>query len=356
MSSSPTRILGLATAMPDHELDAAASKALLAALFHPPSRIEGIIEQQGIQKRRVIREASWYLSGASFAERNAVAVNAARHMTEQASKAALIQARLDPSDVAAIVMITSTILAMPGLETWLIHALDLQPSVLRIPVWGRGCAGGAAGVNIGARLSESFSGRPVLVVVVDCCTANVQAGDRSLTNILISGLYADGAAAMVIGAGTNGPETLGSRSTVVPGTSELGGWDLVASGLRYRHHTSITAIANEWIPGEVRALLMEHGIGDGRPPTVILQPANAEALRAQSESMALAPAVCELNNNNLRTRGNLSGPAVLFALDDLLRCGDHAARPEQGGALTLVGTGPGYSIEQVLLRMDPVQR
>jgi alkylresorcinol/alkylpyrone synthase len=348
--STNLRVLGIGTATPDHELDAAASKQLLETMFNPPARIVSVIEHQQVQMRRVIREASWYASGATYPERNAAAVSAAEAMTEQASKKAFDNSTVSPNDVAAIVMVTSTVVAMPGLENRLINALGLRPSVLRVPVWGRGCTGGVVGTNLGARLSESFGGKPVLVVVVECCTANVQAGDRSLTNILISALYADGAAAVLVGGGTGGPEILGSRSIVVPGTADLGGWDVVPSGLRYRHHTSITAIATEWIPGEVLALREALGFTSGNPGTVILQPANFDALQSQSDAMNLTKDVCELNLNNLRTRGNLSAPAVLFALHDLMSEPNHPARPTVGDALTIVGTGPGYSIEQLLLR------
>jgi alkylresorcinol/alkylpyrone synthase len=348
--SANLRVLGIGIATPDHQLDATASKSLLREMFNPPDRVMSVIEHQQVQMRRVIREASWYTSGASYSERNAVAVSAAEAMTEKASKEAFDNSRVNPNDIAAIVMVTSTVVSMPGLENRLIGALGLRPSVLRVPVWGRGCTGGVVGVNLGARLSESFAGQPVLVVVVDCCTANVQTGDRSLTNILISALYADGAAAILVGSGTEGPEILGSRSTVVPGTAELGGWDVVPNGLRYRHHTSITAIATEWIPSEVLALREAHGFMSGNPGTVILQPANADALQNQSDAMNLSENARELNFNNLRTRGNLSAPAVLFALHDLISEPNHAARPTVSGPFTLVGTGPGYSIEQLLLR------
>lgn len=352
--TAPIRILGLGTAMPDNILDASESKALLELMFKPPKRVLEVIERQQVQQRRVIREASWYLSGASFAERNAVAVSTATAMTETASKSALVEARVAPSDVAAIVFVTSTIVSMPGIENTLIDALDLPSSVLRVPIWGRGCTGGALGVNVAKRLSESFAGQPVLAVVVDCCTANVQACDRSLTNILISALYADGAAAVVVGGGDRGPEVLGSRSTVVPGTAELGGWDLVSTGLKHRHHSSITSIATQIIPEEVRAVRQSHGFRSDAFGTVILQPANADALAGQSEAMSLRSEVNLLNLDNLRERGNLSGPAVLFALNDLLCDAYHAARPSGGDAFTLVGTGPGYSIEQVLLRFTTV--
>jgi alkylresorcinol/alkylpyrone synthase len=354
MSTQPAkqllRVLGIGTASPDHELDAESSKQLLHDMFNPPERVMSVIEQQQVQMRRILREPSWYTSGATYPERNAVAVTAAQEMTENASKAAFAQSLVKPADIAAIVMVTSTVVSMPGLENHLIMALGLRPSVLRVPVWGRGCTGGVVGTNLGARLSASFEGQPVLVVVVDCCTANVQAGDRSLTNILISALYADGAAAVLVGNGSAGPEILGSRSAVVPGTAELGGWDVLPTGLRYRHHASITAIATEWIPGEVLALREAHGYLGANPGTVILQPVNRDALLGQSDAMNLSEEVRELNGNNLSTRGNLSGPAVLFALHDLLTLPGHPATPTAGEPFTLVGTGPGYSIEQILLR------
>ena len=75
--------------------------------------------------------------------------------------------------------------------------VGLRPDVRRIPLVGLGCVAGAAGV---ARLHDYLLGRPddvAALVTVECCSLTVQRDDTSVPNMVASGLFGDGAAAVV---------------------------------------------------------------------------------------------------------------------------------------------------------------
>ncbi|MCA9711695.1 MAG: type III polyketide synthase, partial [Myxococcales bacterium] len=75
----------------------------------------------------------------------------------------MARAEVPRGSVAALVFVSSTGLATPSLDSVLVQRLDLPRGIARVPLWGLGCAGGAAGVARAAALCRGL-GRPVLLV------------------------------------------------------------------------------------------------------------------------------------------------------------------------------------------------
>jgi alkylresorcinol/alkylpyrone synthase len=340
-------VQSVAMAYPDHHLSLEANQALIREMFDPPERVARLIAEQGVEERRVIQPYAWYTTSHSFAERNALAVNAVTDLSVTAAKDAMHEAGVAPHDVAAIVFVTSTVLSMPGIEAALVPMVGLSPTVLRVPVWGRGCAGGVAGLVTAVRLSEGFGGAPVLVVSAECCTANVQRDDRTAVSMLISAMYADSAAAAIVSAPMGrgmGANVLGTRSTLVESTTEICGWNVVETGLSYRHLPVITRVCDTAIPVAVASLLDELGIAKTSVTRAALYPRSAEAIRKQCLALGINDVSRNLNLESLRMRGNLSAPSVLAAL------ADHLQLQPTGDPLLVLATGPGYCVEQILLQ------
>jgi predicted naringenin-chalcone synthase len=56
------------------------------------------------------------------------------------------RAGVKSEDVGALFFVSTTGISTPSLDAKLLFRLGLSPNLRRIPVWGLGCAGGAAGV------------------------------------------------------------------------------------------------------------------------------------------------------------------------------------------------------------------
>src|SRR6185369_18011703 len=82
----------------------------------------------------------------------------------RAAEAALAEAGLTGAEVDAIVTVSSTGIATPSLEARAMQRLGFRPDAARIPVFGLGCAGGATGLSLAARLAAAEPGATVLVV------------------------------------------------------------------------------------------------------------------------------------------------------------------------------------------------
>src|SRR6185436_11418510 len=111
---------------------------------------------------------------------------------------ALARAGLATDDVAALYTVTVTGVATPSLDARLINRLRLPTATKRVPIFGLGCLAGAAGV---ARAADYLAGHPdeaVVLLSVELCSLTLQPEDLSVPNLIASGLFGDGAAAVVL--------------------------------------------------------------------------------------------------------------------------------------------------------------
>ena len=140
-----------------------------------------------------------------FTEANGLFVEIAVDLGAEAVAGVLEDAGLGVEDVDIVVSTTVTGIAVPSLDARIANRLGLRPDVKRIPMMGLGCMAGAAGV---ARVHDLLGGSPGSVAVfvsVELCSLTVQRGDPSAANMVASGLFGDGAAAvLMVGADRGG--------------------------------------------------------------------------------------------------------------------------------------------------------
>ena len=173
---------GLATALPPHVLSQEAVEETARALFAPQypqfDRLARSFRTGGVERRHSAAPLEWFAAPRGWQERNAVYLEAASALFEEAARAALADAGWQAGQVDVVVTVSSTGIATPTLEARCAAALGLRPDVLRVPVFGLGCAGGVSGLGIAQALAAARPGARVLLVVVETCTLAFRA-DRA---------------------------------------------------------------------------------------------------------------------------------------------------------------------------------
>lgn len=346
-----TRILAAQTALPPHFVE---QETLLAAFrevwgkkHFNLERLEQLHRAVRVGGRHLALPLAEYPALESFAARNAAWTRVAVEVGEQAVRSALLAADVAPAQVDHLFFVTVTGIATPSIDARLVERLGLRPDVKRVPIFGLGCVAGAAGL---ARVNDVLRGAPGevgVLLAVELCSLTLQRDDLSIPNIIASGLFGDGGAAVVLdgGARGRGPRIAATRSVFYPGTERVMGWDVVDSGFKVVLSPKVPELVRSELRGDVDQFLQAHGLRRGDVAHFICHSGGPKVLEAFEEALELPRAALQLSWDSLQSAGNLSSASVLFVLRDLLASGK--ARPGDKGLL--LAMGPGFCSELVLL-------
>jgi alkylresorcinol/alkylpyrone synthase len=333
----------------DQETLIAALRSHWAKRHYNLERLEALHRNVLVGGRHLALRLEEYPALKGFGDANDAWIRVALDVGEQAVRGALEAADIAPVDVELLLSVTVTGIATPSLEARLANRIAFRPSLKRLPIFGLGCVAGAAGI---ARAADYLAGHPKAVAVllsVELCSLTLQREDLSVANLIASGLFGDGAAAVVLGGrrrGLRGPRVMATRSVLYPDTERVMGWDVAAGGFKVVLSAEVPEVVRAHLRRDVDAFLADHGLARADIASFIAHPGGPRVLQAMAETLetddeALAPAW-----RTLREVGNLSSTSVLLVLEDVMR----ERRPPAGSWGMLLAMGPGFCSELVLLR------
>jgi alkylresorcinol/alkylpyrone synthase len=359
-----TRIAAVHGVLPEH---AYAQPAITTAfgevvLGAEPARrpvLERLHAATGVRTRHLALPLDSYRDLAGFAAANDAFIDVGVELGERAITGALERAGLSAADVDLLMTVSVTGVAAPSLDARLMPRLGLREDLKRVPVFGLGCVAGSAGI---ARVHDYLLGHPDEVAVllsVELCSLTLQRDDASMANLVGSGLFGDGAAAVVMvgarraasmgltsgSASGRAPRVVASRSRFYPDTERVMGWDVGGSGFRIVLAESVADVVEAHLGDDVRRFLDDHDLEVADVDTWVAHPGGPKVLVAMQRALDLPEGALEVTWRCLAEVGNLSSSSVLHVLDRTLAAG--LASPGTPGML--MAMGPGFCAELVLL-------
>jgi len=187
---------------------------------------------------------------------------------------------------------------------------------------------------------------------VELCSLVFRPSEPSMALLVGSGLFADGAAAVVaVGErraaqiDARGPDVLASRSRLYPDSLGTMGWNVRSTGFELVLSPDLPDLIERYLSDDVTTFLADHDLAVDDIGAWVSHPGGPKVMEAISAAVGLPDDALELSWRSLSEVGNLSSASVLYVLRDTLAKG-----PPSGSPGLMLAMGPGFCSELVLLR------
>ncbi|MBP2241301.1 alkylresorcinol/alkylpyrone synthase [Cytobacillus eiseniae] len=337
------------------------ARDLFSESFQNIDRLLRVFKNGHIEKRHFVKGIDWFKTDKTFKERNDAYIESAVELGVRAIENCLHNRMFLESDLAtleidAIFCISSSGIATPSIEARIMNHLPFSSHTKRIPIWGLGCAGGAAGLSRAYEYCLAFPKAKVLVLTIELCSLTFQRNDHSKSNLIGTSLFADGVAcALIIGEEVDKeslqvarpiPAIIATQSTLFPSTLDVMGWEVKNDGLYVVFSKDIPAIIESSLKPNVNSFLNEHQIAIKDLHHFIAHPGGKKVIDAYVQSLEINSEMTTIPLNVLKQFGNMSSSTILYVLKQFMEKGKEG---EYGLATAL---GPGFSSELLLLRWE----
>jgi alkylresorcinol/alkylpyrone synthase len=347
------RIAAVGAAFPpnfyDQETLLAAFRLHWASRHYNLDRLEALHRNVLVGGRHLALPLEQYPGLSGFGAANDAWIRVALDVGEAAVRNALAAAGLSAGDVDAIIFVSSTGVATPSLDARLANRLGLPARVKRMPIFGLGCVAGAAGIARAADYLKAFPDDVAVLLSVELCSLTLQREDLSIPNLIASGLFGDGGAAVVLTGRRRtrrGPKVLATRSVFYPDTEKVMGWNITDNGFKVLLSAEVPEVARRFLRRDVDAFLDDNGLSRDRISTWVAHPGGPKVLMAMAEALEVGDEALAATWRCLREVGNLSSTSVLLVLKDIIE----NQAPPAGSYGVIVALGPGFCSEFVLVR------
>jgi len=347
------RIAGVAGAFPRNyyrqEEIVAALRRHWSDKLNNPDVLDRLHMRVGVDGRHLTLPTEAYDDLNTWGKCNNVWIDTAEELAEQSICRALSRAGMHEGDLDAIFFVSVTGIASPSIDARLINRMNLRTDIKRNPIFGLGCVAGAAGIARAADYVRAYPDQVAVLVSVELCSLTWQRGDVSVPNLISSGLFGDGSAAVIV-AGSDraapGPEVIANRSSFYRNTEYVMGWDISEEGFRIVLSAEVPDMVRKHLARDVDGFLADHGLQRSDIGSWIMHTGGPKVLEATQDALELPEGALENSWESLRRVGNLSSTSVLLVLDEFM----NRQRPAPGSYSILAAMGPGFCAELVLLR------
>ncbi|KAM7266225.1 hypothetical protein ACFE04_004122 [Oxalis oulophora] len=291
-------------------------------------KFQRICDGLGIEKRytHISQELfdahpNLYTNGASsYDTRQSLLLPDVAKLGKEAALKAIEEWGQPVSKITHLVCSIATDIEMPSMDYHLANLLNLNTDVQRYMYYQQGCYSGAAAVRSAKDLAENNPGARVLVVSAELLTTMFFHGPMETKIDHLVGTHPDPI--------TECPlfQMESAKQRFIPD-----------SGDEAFAHISIT---------------------DWNSLFYVVHPGGPAILKKITATLGLKDEKLRESFQILKDYGNMGGPSVIFALDNMRKRAIQEGKETTGDGLqwgVLVGLGPGITMETIVLRSCPIQ-
>ncbi|MGH1575853.1 type III polyketide synthase [Planktotalea sp.] len=335
---------GLSTALPPHCLTQDEVRERAAIIFgekYPQfDRLSKSFATAGIDKRYSVVPIDWFSDQHGWVDRNVAFIDGAKAMFLDAARAALLDAGWSSQDVDCVVTVSSTGIATPTLEAQVFSDMGFRDDIMRVPLFGLGCAGGVTGLSVAQSLAKAKSGAKVLLVVIETCSLSFRADRLQKADIIATALFGDGSAAACLSsvqpASKARIELEQGYQKMWPNTLSIMGWDVDEAGFGVVFDRSIPSFVTAEFAEATQSALESAKLTHEKIDRYVCHPGGAKVVEAIEGALHLPQGSLDAERQTLREAGNMSAPTVLFVMKTVLEAG-------HTGQMMACALGPGFT-------------
>lgn len=358
-------ILSIDTEVPKFAIPQKDAFSKMQALFsfneEKKELVRKLYENSGIETRYTVCEdyykqmpngnflgSNFPKSVPGMSQRNHIYKEEAHRLAHNAADKAIKAWGGDPSSITHIISVSCTGVVIPGIEFSLISSLNLPRSVHRLGINFMGCFGAFKGLEVANAFAQNNPKNRILLVCTELCSLHIQ-GDESHDTLLANSIFADGAAAAVIGSQPQPHEShlweiVKHKSTGLDNSTELMRWEASDHGFIMKLSNYVPVTLSRHIHTFANELISPHTTIEACDWPI--HPGGKTILQTIERKLNLQESQTKASRDTLRDFGNMSSATFLFVLKTL------SQQPSQSKWAAGVGFGPGLSVEGILLRKD----
>ena len=348
------KICSVQTSVPEYKLSQTDAREYTRRFFTGKvsslDRLLTVFDHAGIETRYFSVPPGWHEHHPTIEEKNKTYITAATDLCADASRRLMAQHNLGPHDIDYIIYINTTGLATPSIDARLINVLSLRHDIHRTPIWGLGCAGGAAGLSHAYHYAIGHPDHRILLVAAELCGLTFMPDDTSKSNIVATALFGEGAAAVLIcgdAVDCDGLNIISTQSNFYPDSLDVMGWNIISQGMQVVFDRRIPDIVAQNSKEDLTAFLRQNSLTLEDIDQFLFHPGGIKVVEAYEQALQPKDGQMILVRETLRDFGNMSSVTVLFVLERYLS--KFGVNREGYGLISALG--PGFCSESLLVKL-----
>ncbi len=349
MSPKP-KILAVETELPEYTRETSEIINLMGAHLQGQSerfqrKVLRIFKYAQVDRRYSIVPEENVMAPLSFEEKNDHYIKKSIELSEKVLRKALDKANLKPTDIDYIITVSCTGFMIPSVDAFLINRLRMRQDIVRLPVTEMGCAAGISALIYAHDFVRKTPGSRAAIIAVESPMSTFQHDDFSMTNMVSSAIFGDGAACAIVGYDdAPGPAIVDTEMYHFYDEIDMMGFRVRNTGFQMVLDPGVPEKIQEHFDEIIHPFLEKNDCTIEDMRHLIFHPGGKKIVQLVDQLFGELGKNIDATRDVLRNYGNMSSATVLYVLKEIMK-----EKTDIGEKGLMLSFGPGFSAQRILL-------